>query len=326
MKFNFYYVLIFVLFTLMVVISFRYFRGSAYTTVGITYARQHTISTDKAATVTAIQVVPGQQVKAGDLLITLSSTEMEMDLDRLANRITALKSERAEKVKLTNSEIAYIRAQLDIELEEIESVITRTEGELELNRSLTTQTTGNPTEQPVTNPHEERVKSLRRQLEMRKEARSIRIRDVLQRHQLELQLMDNQISLLDREHELMLKEKTSLTKYAATDGVVDNVLAKKDEQVEAYAPLLSINPVNPTTVVGYMVGRKEVLPVGSEVVVKSGGHLPKEIRGKVIGYGSVVPLPEILQKSMAVKAFGRELFIEIPTDNNFAVGERVIIR
>jgi HlyD family secretion protein len=46
----------------------------------------------------------------------------------------------------------------------------------------------------------------------------------------------------------------------------------------------------------------------------------------VIGYGSVAELPEILQKSTAVKAFGREIFIEIGLENNFANGEKVLIR
>jgi HlyD family secretion protein len=46
----------------------------------------------------------------------------------------------------------------------------------------------------------------------------------------------------------------------------------------------------------------------------------------VIGYGSVVQLPLILQKSTAVTGFGREFFVEMDGQNEFATGERVLIR
>jgi HlyD family secretion protein len=108
--------------------------------------------------------------------------------------------------------------------------------------------------------------------------------------------------------------------------VVENVLVKQGEQVAAYTPLLSLNPVHPTTVVGYVVGRKVTFPIGAEVSVRSQENPTLISTGKVIGYGSVVPLPEILQKSTAVTGFGREFFVEIESQNNFANGERVLIR
>jgi len=50
------------------------------------------------------------------------------------------------------------------------------------------------------------------------------------------------------------------------------------------------------------------------------------VAGRVIGYGSVSELPEILQKSTAIKAFGQQVFIEIPGENAFFNGEKVLIR
>ncbi len=326
MKTTAFYVLIVVLFVLMLFVSFKYFRGSAYSSVGVTVARPHTITSDRTATVTGIFVTPGQQVKKGDRLITLTSTPLDVEIDRLENRMEGLRAERRQKVKITESEIAFIQAQLDIELEEIESVIVRTEAELELNKRLVQQYSSQADRNISATPLEEKIKSLKRQLVMRKEARNIRMRDVQQRNQLELQLLDDQISLLQRELDILMAEKTRLTKYAAADGVIDHVDVKQEQQVEPSAPLLSVNPVNPTMVIGYLVGRKEAMPVGTAVHVKSVDFNHTLVPGKVIGYGSVVPLPDILQKSMAVKAFGREIFIELNEGNNFAVGEKVLIQ
>ncbi|MCU0398610.1 MAG: biotin/lipoyl-binding protein [Cyclobacteriaceae bacterium] len=326
MRLNAFYLLIVILFVAMLLISFQYFRGSAHSSVGITFARQNRISVERPATVKAIHVVPGQQVQAGDLLIELVSSELEINIDKLENRISDHKAEKSEKIKITQSEVAYIQAQLDLELEEIQAEIDELENELMLNRKLTKEFAGNQKSPDESNPLVGKINSLIRQLSMKTEARTIRIKDVQQRHVLDMQLLDNQISLLERELEQLIREKQNLVKHAVTNGVVENVNVKTNEQVEAYAPLLTINPVNPTTVVGYMVGKKDMLPIGSSVTIKSVDYVRAIISGKVIGYGSVVALPDILQKSMAVKAFGREIFIEIPGENDFAVGEKVLIR
>ena len=60
--------------------------------------------------------------------------------------------------------------------------------------------------------------------------------------------------------------------------------------------------------------------------VTSYDQLRNSVQGKVIGYGSVSELPDILQKSTASKAFGQQVFIEIPFENTFFNGEKVLIR
>jgi multidrug resistance efflux pump len=139
-------------------------------------------------------------------------------------------------------------------------------------------------------------------------------------------ILINQIKLLERELDLLVLERKALTKFATTDGVVENIFVKEAEQVDAYTPLLSVSPNHPTTVVGYLVGKKDHLSVGLDVSIRSYDDPGLHIPGKVIGYGSMVPLPDILQKSTAVKAFGREVFIEMKADNPFASGEKVLIR
>jgi hypothetical protein len=101
---------------------------------------------------------------------------------------------------------------------------------------------------------------------------------------------------------------------------------KVGEQINAYTPLISVNPVRPTTVIAYLVGKRvDLFPIGAEVLVSSYDHRSIAVKGKVIGFGSVNELPEILQKSTAVKAFGREVFIEISPENNLANGEKVLV-
>ncbi len=308
----------------MLAVNAKYFRGTGTASVGVTYSKGYKINADRSALVKTVAVVPGQQVKVGDVLIELTSFNLALDLDRLENRIATLQAERAEKSKLANSEIAYIKADQGIEIEKLNVAIIQTESELALNKKLSNEFS----EQELNdnNPLKQKIDALKLQRGRYEEAIKIKIADILQETNTEERLLDNQVRLLEQEREMHLAEKNNLRKVAIVEGVVESIFVKPGEQVDAYSELLSVNPVHPTTVVGYLVGKKKALPIGAEVVVRSYENQRLTASGKVIGYGSVVPLPEILQKSTAVTGFGREFFVEISAQNGFANGERVLIR
>ena len=308
----------------MLAVNAKYFRGTGTASVGVTYSKGYKINADRSALVKTIAVVPGQQVKVGDVLIELTSFNLALDLDRLENRIATLQAERAEKSKLANSEIAYIKADQGIEIEKLNVAIIQTESELALNKKLSNEFSEQ--ELSENNPLKQKIDALKLQRARYEEAIKIKIADILQETNTEERLLDNQVRLLEQEREMHLAEKNNLRKVAIVEGVVESIFVKPGEQVDAYSELLSVNPVHPTTVVGYLVGKKNALPIGAEVVVRSYENQRLTSAGKVIGYGSVVPLPEILQKSTAVTGFGREFFVEISAQNSFANGERVLIR
>lgn len=324
MRVNWFFIFIGLFLIGMLALNATYFRSAGYSSVGITYSKGYKINADKSAQVKTIAVVPGQQVKVGDLLVELTSFNLELELDKLQNRITTLQSERAEKSKLAKAEIAYIKADQGIEIEKINGAIAQTEAELSLNKKLSKEFSEQ--ESTEDNPLMQKIEALKMQRTRYEEAIKIKTADILQEMETEESLLDNQVQLQEREREMLIIERTNLRKVAIVDGVVENVYVKPGEQVDAYSELMSINPVHPTTVVGYLVGKKNALPIGAEVVVKSHENQQLTVSGKVIGYGSVVPLPEILQKSTAVTGFGREFYVEISAQNSFANGERVLIR
>ncbi len=173
----------------------------------------------------------------------------------------------------------------------------------------------------------QRSTSLQKQKAKHTQAIKIKETDIRQEGFIDQQQLNNQINLLEQELELLKIEKSKLVKYAMADGVVKSVYIKPGEQVSGFTPLLSITPVSPTTVIGYLAGKNNnAFAVGDSVRVSAYGNGSIRIMGRVIGYGAVIELPEILQKSTAVKAFGREIFIEIPAQNKFANGEKVLIR
>ena len=325
MKFNGFFLTVFLLLFGMIFITVRYFKGSGHGSVGLAYAKEHSIKAEKSAIIKSVPVVAGQQVKEGDLLVELTSNDLEIEMNKLLNRIMILRSEQAEKRKVAESKIDLIRSENSIRTEELNTEIMESEGELDLNRQLI-KSFKLDKDSVAVHPSELKIKALKKQRSKHEETAAIRIEDV--RHDIEsdLRLIENDIRLLEKELEIYEGEKRKLSKYAQSAGVVNNVFVKPGEQVQGFTSLLSVNPLHPTTVVGYLVGRKVMLPVGSSVEVSAYEKSTNRAVGRVIGYGSVVALPEILQKSTATKAFGREVFIEIPADNLFASGEKVVIR
>jgi multidrug resistance efflux pump len=327
---NWFYIVIGVFFIAMLWISAKFFRGSDYSSIGITEVKEYKINSEKAALVKSIRVVPGQQVKAGDLLLELTSAELDMEIEKITNRITLSKSEQQSKAKLIQAQVAYVEADQGIPLEEIETEIEQIKSEIQLNKKITKEltTAGDTTVwDDADNPLRVKLQSLNKQKIKHQQAIAIKETDIRQEGFIDQQQLINQIKLLEQELELLHSEKIKLIKYAAADGVVKSVFIKPGEQVSSFTPLLSITPVNPTTVIGYLAGKNNnAFTVGDSVRVSAYGNSALRITGKVIGYGAVTELPDILQKSTAVKAFGREIFIEIPASNNFANGEKVLIR
>lgn len=327
---NWFYIVIAVFFFALLWISAKFFRGSDYSSIGITEVKEYKINSEKAALVKSIRVVPGQQVKAGDLLIDLTSAELDMEIEKISNRIALSKSEQQSKAKLIQAQVAYVEADQGIPLEEIETEIEQIKSEIQLNKKITKEltTSGDTTVwDDDDNPLRVKLQSLNKQKIKHQQAIAIKEADIRQEGFIDQQQLINQIKLLEQELELLQNEKTKLIKYAAADGVVKTVFIKPGEQVSSFTPLLSITPVNPTTVIGYLAGKNNnAFTVGDSVRVSAYGNSSLRINGKVIGYGAVTELPEILQKSTAVKAFGREIFIEIPATNKFANGEKVLIR
>lgn len=330
-KINGFYLFVLLLFAGMFYLNLQYFRGSRSTNVGITHAGEYKISSEKAGAVKEIYVIPGQEVKAGDLLVEMENSGLEIQIDKLKNEIAALIKEKEEKSTLVVSKIAYLRAEGGINKKSFESEIAQITSELELNRRLTEEFTNsqgeNITEKSIQDPQDIKIGSLQEIKKLNTQAVNLRIEDLKNDHSSQMLTLSNAIALKERELQLMEHEKQKMNKSATTDGIVEGVYVRKGEDVQAFVPLISLNPKSPNSVIGYIMGPKaRELKVGQKVVVSAINNQTLTAEGEVIGLGAINELPEILQKSTAVKAFGREVFIKISPGNYFATGEKVLIR
>lgn len=325
MKVNSFYILVLVLVGALFFVTKKFYNGTGSNWVGMAHAKDYTLSTEKQSSVVSIRVVQGQAIHAGDTLITLASEGLNKDTERLLNRINTLQSEKVEKQSLVMNDIDLLISANAIDVKQIEKEIIQAESELKINKSLTSDLSLNTNKQ-LTSPLEEKIKSLREEIGLRSQELKIKISDLKAKSSSEQSVLHNQIQLLQNELALMNKEKTSLIKVAASDGVVESIYVKEGEQLDAYTRLISILPRNPTSVIGYLQAEKSFPPIGTHVQILGYDARWKSAEGKVIGYGAITALPEILQKATSIKAFGKEIFIEMPAQNDFSTGEKLFIR
>ncbi len=325
MKINAFYILVLLLLGGLIFATRKLYSGTGDHWVGVAHAREYKLSSEKQASVMSVRVVQGQEIRAGDTLIVLASEALVQEIDKLQARIRILQSEKTEKLKLVANDIALLNSANAIDVKQIENSIVQAETELRINKSITGDA-GSGSARPQASPLEEKVRTLREETALRNRELQIKVDDLKAKSSTNQSLLENQIRLLQNEYLLLEKEMQNLVKIAATDGVVESVNVKVGEQVDAYVSLVSVLPRNPTSVIGYLPSEKSFPPIGTRVQLLSYDARGKMAEGKVIGYGAVTALPEILQKATAVKAFGKEVFIELPARNEFSTGEKMLIR
>tara|TARA_R110002110_G_scaffold64205_2_gene177584 strand:+ start:991 stop:1941 length:951 start_codon:yes stop_codon:yes gene_type:complete len=313
--------------TLLTVNSF-YFKGSK-SFLGVTYSKPYKINAEKSGIIKNLFVVPGQEVQKGDQLIEVESPQLNLDIQKLRKEIQLFKSEKEEKRELLNSKVQLLESEKAILKGEIENDVLIIQNEIDLNNKLTNEITGNTDSvlpDSVTSLKIE-IKSIKEKGSLRLRAIDIKIQDIQQENNFDQSQIQSKIELANEELEWKLREERRLNKYATFSGVIENVYVKEGEEVESFTSMVSMNPKHPTSVVGYLVGKKERdKKLGEIVTVKSLEQPNLEIQGKIIGFGAVVELPDILEKDSSLKTFGLEIFIEIPEDNPLVIGEKIIVK
>ncbi|MEK2646688.1 HlyD family secretion protein [Bdellovibrio sp. BCCA] len=137
-----------------------------------------------------------------------------------------------------------------------------------------------------------------------------------------------QVELNDTKREIGLIESKlrNLFVFSEVDGAVGSVNFKDGEKAPAFAPLITLVPINPTYVSGYVnENLRSSVKVGQAMVVSSVAGA--KVQGQVISVGSrIVPIPQRLLRIQSLPAWGREVVLKIPESNEFLLGEKVTVR
>lgn len=135
-----------------------------------------------------------------------------------------------------------------------------------------------------------------------------------------------ELSSIKSEIDILEKRLRSLFVFAEVDGAVGAVNFKNGEKAPAFSSLLTLVPLNPTYINGYVNENLiSTVKVGQMVeVFSNSGH---SVYGRIINIGSrIVPIPQRLLRIPTLSAWGREVVVKIPSNNQLIVGEKVSVK
>ena len=328
-RINILYIVGFILLFLLLRINIRNNDDSAFF-YGFAENKDTELSHDEPVMINSVLVTPGQQVSAGQLLLTAEYAPLDLKLlsaehtveeinqserlevNQLKSKILRLRSERETTLARLNSEIAVLEHELALDKELIEVIKKGTDHLVDLQAS----------------PKAVRLAQLKSSL-----------KEVVKPIDIEIAQLESQLKTINlptavrkerlkKEIDFLKNEKGKLQILAPSDGLIGNIHCKKGENISSFSTLITFYERRPTLVKGY-IHESMILQVkvGDSLLVSSNVQTFHQVKGVVTGLGSrIIEIPERLRKVPEVKTYGREVLIAIPLDNPFLQKEKVTLQ
>lgn len=132
---------------------------------------------------------------------------------------------------------------------------------------------------------------------------------------------------LVKEKDYLEKKKKNLYVFSPADGVVGQINFKVGEKVDGFATLMTLANSSPTFVTGFINESLDVtLTEGQQVKVRSATRPSVAATAVIKNIGRrTVEMPLRLLKYQNVTAYGREVTLELSQNNQFLIGEKVVV-
>lgn len=299
---------------------------------GIAETREVIINAENAVEIKAFHVVPGQEVKKGKLLVELDQPELTKKINEIAHQLEELNVQRKADAGKAASHVKQLRAEEKAVASEIDYKIRQLESRRALNKRLASglksieQIDKADKTADIKSPVDLQIESLQKERELALNRIQLQI-DAIRGGQdplaVRAESLEKQLRLLDQ-------EKRGLLIFARIDGVIGSVHFKRGEKVSPFVPILTLYTKSPSYVRGFIHEKVyNRVAIGNEVqIVSLTGNNGNGIKtGEVVGVGSrIVEYPYRLQKRPDIQIWGREVQIRLPAENDFLLGEKVMIR
>lgn len=288
------------------------------------------VSFHRPVRVKKIHVIPGQDIEEGQLLIEVERPDLVLDEEKRVNEMDMINAEIRKKEVDRQSKIGLLEVETRSKISQLQSEIDLLTAEIEADRDVRSQVSrlvyGDSVKITPDTLSQMKVSSLQKEIEyLRRHLQSEKAR-IIRQHEEDQILLNIRKGLVQQEIDALKEEKESLVQSATFSGTIGNVYVQLEELVPPYKTLVSIYETHPTIIKAFMnTGASVALQLGEQVDVESVNR-EYSISGEVIEIGSrIVSFPEQIRTSAQDELWGQEVFIRIPSDNQFLNGEKVFV-
>ncbi len=303
---------------------------SSATFYGFAENKETSINLDHPLTVNKIHAKPGQFVTKGTLLLEVSRVALDFKMNELSANLSQIEASEAWRVAELRSRMEEVRAQKTEKIGNIQANIRVAESELALQQQLVRglKTVAGSDTTSNSHPAKAKIAALREELRLVTEPFDREMASLEKAIALSGRSDQTEVGRIKNEVDLYKKEAGRLMIYAPSDGLVGNVLCKEGENVSSFSTLIAFYEQHPNTVMGYVHESLSLrINIGDSLHVISSLHPTESVMGRIAGLGHrIVEIPERLRKIPELRTYGREVIIEIPTQNNFLQKEKVVLQ
>ena len=298
---------------------------------GIAESREIVVNSEMPVEIKRVDVVEGQFIEKHQLLVELSSPELDLKINEISHQLEQLKVQKGlDKAELA-AKVRQLRAEKRSKTTEIENRIKQLESRYRLNKALTqglksVDANLSTADQPMS-PIRQQIENLR--LELADAVRPLNIQIELLEAALSASESPKKIQVerLEKELEMLRRESERLNIYARISGLIGSINFKPGEKVAPFVPILTLQTQTPSFVKGYLL--EDVasrVKIGDNMMVTALSDGKRAIKGTLVGVGArFVPYPVRLRKHPDSQIWGREVHVRISDNNPFILGEKVVL-
>ena len=290
------------------------------------------VSFQKAVKIKSIHVLPGEDVKKGDLLVEVIRPDLMYDIDKATNDLNTFLQEKDMLISNLNYQVQMTRLEKISEIEKIDDDLFQLRTRYEQNQGIRNALEGIEIYEDTIQDGSGNILLLQIDYLQKKKEQTVDLYDqklmqLEEKKTNETEILDLKIEQQRKELILLENEANFLNNYAPVDGTIGDVMAQVGELIPPYNTIMSLYEINPTIIKAFMNEKNRYnLSVGDEVLVESSNR-DYSISGMVTEVGSrIVTYPNRLLEVQDRKIWGQEIFIKIPENNEFLNGEKVYVR
>lgn len=284
------------------------------------------VSFQKGVKISHIHVIPGQDVRKGDTLITVERPQIALEVNRISTEmelidasIVGIKSQVINEIRILEIEHQLTIEKLQASLNQLILEIKQEEASRKSMANLSLSTSQDSSKIFQSYQLHEVILRQKKLVEAQKH-------EVLRERDLKINSYSKTKELLAQELTGLETELTSLCKIADASGTIGNVFAQKNELIPPYKTILSVYNLKPSIIKAFVnEALGETLQVGQKTIVSSFNR-EYQIAGEIIEVGSrITDYPDRIDPLATSNTFGQEIFIKISQDNSFLNGEKVYV-
>ena len=304
------------------------FRDSREAMIAIVDAQVTAISFEEPVVVSEIQVVAGQKVKKGQVLLNVENPQLALKINRYEAEIAMLGQElKAEEQKAKNQEqllgIKY-KQQAGEDKARLELIDLKISQSRSMSQKLALL--GGDSISSELSLLLVQKESILKSLDQKRSVYQSELRAIRSQLSSNQELLQSQWQLKQVELKKALDDQSQLVRYASLDGTVGTVNVQLGELTPPFSKLVTIYESKPSLIKAYLNERITYeVSVGDSVNVLSENR-SYQTSGVVIEIGNrIAPFPEKIDLDPLTRNYGQEVFIRISPENTFLNGEKVFV-